>query len=227
MSTTNNHSNSPPYSPPLDTGLDFIHINEHFLIVNKPHGLLSVPGKGEDKMDCLSHRVQQRFPLANIVHRLDMETSGIFIMALHRRAQSSLGKLFEQRAIKKEYIAVVAGLLSDTQGTIDLPMRGDWENRPRQMIDPNQGKSALTHFEVIQTNSETGISRILLRPHTGRSHQLRLHMQAIGHPILGDRLYAPESTINAADRLLLHASKIHFCYPDNNTEYRIECPPTF
>lgn len=201
------------YCPPPDTGLDLRYQDEHLLIVNKPAGLLSVPGRGEDKQDCLIFRVQANYPEALIVHRLDMSTSGILVLARSKTAHAQLSKLFECRQVHKRYIAVVHGLFTASRGRIALPIITDWPNRPRQMVDFTMGKASDTRFTILNQSISRHISSVLLEPLTGRTHQLRLHLQAIGHPILGDKLYAPTAIAQQSERLLLHAQSLSFQHP--------------
>jgi len=200
--------------------------DEHYIVLNKPANLLSVPGRGADKQDCLSARVQVRWPSALIVHRLDYDTSGLILMALSKAAQSEAGKLFQNRAIEKTYIAIVSGIPEQSSGSIDLPMRCDIERRPLQIIDHEQGKSALTHWQLLESYPNNS-SRIVLSPHTGRSHQLRLHMKALGHPILGDNLYGSTETHAMSPRLLLHASRLKFIHPFSGQAIELKSPPSF
>jgi len=182
------------------------------LLVEKPAGLLSVPGKPVNHKDCLESRIQDDFPEARIVHRLDMATSGIMVLALNAAAHRHLGLQFERRHIKKNYVANVWGVISEDQGVVELPLRCDWPNRPLQMVDFEQGKSASTHWQVLERGNNS--TRLLLSPKTGRSHQLRVHMQQIGHPILGDVFYAHEDAMQAANRLMLHAQSLILFHPD-------------
>lgn len=204
---------SPPYAPPPDHGLMILHEDEALLVLNKPAGLLSVPGRGPDKADCLASRVQRRFPDALTVHRLDMETSGLILMARGPAIQRALSELFARRQVSKRYAAVVAGRVDPPRGEIDLPLLTDWPNRPRQMVEPRLGKPSQTRYALRHFDVATDTSRIALEPLTGRSHQLRVHMLAIGHPILGDSLYAPAAVRHAAPRLLLHAEYLAFAHP--------------
>jgi len=215
------------YEPPPDAGLDIRYLDNDLIILNKPSGLLSVPGRGEGCDDCLVTRVQREFPQALVVHRLDMPTSGLMLMALNSMAQSVLGRLFQQRKVGKSYVAVVAGRPCPGEGEVDLPLNKDWPNRPRQKIDYESGKPALTRYRLLAHDAQTGTSRVRLEPHTGRSHQLRMHMMAIGHPILGDELYAPPEWYRAAPRLLLHAQSLAFAHPLSKQLIRIECPADF
>jgi tRNA pseudouridine32 synthase/23S rRNA pseudouridine746 synthase len=188
-------------------------VDEHLLVLDKPAGLLAVPGRGEDKQDCLSARAQALWPDALVVHRLDMATSGLFLMGRGIHMQRVLGRAFAERRVRKRYEAVVAGTMGapGARGTIELPLAPDWPNRPRQKVDAAHGKPSTTHWQVLA--GEGRHTRVALVPLTGRSHQLRVHLQAIGHPILGDALYAPPEVGAAAGRLLLHASALELAHP--------------
>jgi tRNA pseudouridine32 synthase/23S rRNA pseudouridine746 synthase len=194
-------------------------------VLDKPSGHLAVPGRGPDKQDSLSSRVQARYPDALIVHRLDMSTSGLMVMALTPTAQRTLSKAFAAREVHKRYIAVVAGLLEpppDAWGMIDLPIVVDWPNRPRRVVDRVAGKPSQTRWRVL--GYENGATRVELEPLTGRTHQLRVHMQALGHPILGDALYGSGQ---AAQRLLLHAQSLAFAHPVTGETVKFDCAPPF
>ena len=201
------------YNPPIHTSLYIFYEDEYLLIVNKPSGLLSVPGRGEDKQDCLISRVQEEFPDALIVHRLDMSTSGLMVIARGKDNERKLSILFQQRKINKKYIAVIDGILSPQMGEVDLPLITDWPNRPKQKVDFESGKASQTQYKVINYNKTKNTSYIELTPITGRTHQLRVHMQSIGHAILGDELYAKKDIIVKSSRLLLHASYLSFEHP--------------
>ena len=218
---------APAYFPPPDTGLDVRHIDADLLIVDKPSGLLSVPGRGPGMDDNLASRVQARFPEALTVHRLDMDTSGLLVMARNPEAHRALGRLFELRQVEKEYIAVVAGRVADSERSIALPLIADWPNRPRQMVDFVQGKPALTHLEVLSYDAGSDTTRVRLNPETGRSHQLRVHLQSIGHPILGDDLYAPPEILGRSPRLLLHAAMLAFSHPVSGEWLVVTSEPPF
>jgi len=198
------------YTPP-DVPLDIVHADHELLIVGKPEGLLSVPGKGEHLADCLLARVQTAFPDALLVHRLDRDTSGVMVFALTRHAQRHLGLQFEKRFIKKTYVARVQGQVAEKTGTIELPLIVDWPNRPRQMVDHENGKPAMTEWRV--QRSSTAETRMRLFPKTGRSHQLRVHMLAIGHPILGDPFYA-DGPARDFPRMMLHSESLRLRHPD-------------
>ncbi len=213
---------SSEYNPPQDP-LVVIHSDHHLLLVDKPAGLLSVPGKGEHLADCLLARVQNAFPEGLLVHRLDRDTSGVMVFALTPHAQRHLGLQFEKRMMKKTYIAQVHGKLEPKEGTVDLPLIVDWPNRPRQMVCHETGKQAVTDWRVVRYGD--GTSRVRLFPQTGRSHQLRVHMLAMGHPIMGDPFYA-EGEARNAPRLMLHAETLQLRHPDGGKGMRFtaKCP---
>ena len=189
-----------------------LYADEHIVVINKPYDLLSVPGKGPDKQDCLWFRVQQQgFPTARIVHRLDYATSGLMVLALTASAHALISKQFQQRDVSKRYHAIISGIPTEDNGIIDQPLRCDWERRPLQMVDHEQGKQAITRWEVIERLSNA--TRVHLFPKTGRSHQLRVHMLWMGHPIAGDRFYADEAALSLSDRLMLHAEELAFTHP--------------
>lgn len=192
-----------------------VYVDEHVLALDKPSGLLAVPGRGADKQDCLSARAQRLWPDALVVHRLDMATSGLFLMARGPSMQRILSRAFEQRAVAKRYEAVVSGRLGapGERGRIDLPLAADWPNRPLQKVDAAHGRPSVTDWEVLQYDAGADRTRVALAPLTGRSHQLRVHLQAIGHPILGDTLYAPADVQARAPRLLLHAAALRLAHP--------------
>lgn len=220
-------STSSAYSPPPAGRLDFHYIDAALLVVDKPSGLLSVPGRGPGKQDSLVSRVQARFPGARSVHRLDMGTSGLVVLALDPDIQRELGRQFEFRQVEKCYVAVVAGHVAQEECQINLPLIADWPNRPRQMVDHVRGKPSLTGLKVLGYDRASDTTRVQLMPETGRSHQLRVHMQAIGHPILGDELYAPQHIVDKAPRLLLHAAFLAFSHPWTTTRLAIHSPPSF
>jgi tRNA pseudouridine32 synthase/23S rRNA pseudouridine746 synthase len=197
------------YNPPLKPYLDIVFQDDDIIVFNKPSGLLSVPGK--EHADCLQARAQRVFPTATIVHRLDMATSGLMVMALNKSAHRHISKQFELRETTKTYQAVVFDNVQQDSGEINLPLICDWPNRPKQMVDHEQGKKALTHWRVLERNANT--TRVELKPVTGRSHQLRVHMLSIQHPIIGDTLYAHEQALDMADRLNLHAMFLSLRHP--------------
>ena len=213
-----------------DTDQDFetIYADAHLLVLNKPSGLLSVPGKGTDKADCLSSRVQKYYPDALVVHRLDMATSGLMLMARGPTMQTALSKLIETRAIHKRYVAVVDGCMTagaDWQ-LIDLPIALDWPNRPLRIISPD-GKPSQTRWRGLHHDADKNTTHVELEPITGRSHQLRMHLKALGHPLLGDALYAPATVYAKAGRLLLHACGLQFVHPANDERLVFENAPEF
>jgi len=210
------------YAPPIDP-LKVLHDDHEIVVVEKPAGLLSVPGKGPHLADCLLARVQDVFPTALLVHRLDRDTSGVMIFGLTPHAQRHLGLQFEKRQTKKTYVARVAGRMEPKTGTVDLPLTVDWPNRPRQMVCHETGRAAQTDWRVMKAQEDE--SRVRLFPKTGRSHQLRVHMLALGHVILGDPLYA---TGAAADhpRLMLHSEELRIRHPDGGegVKFRAKAP---
>ncbi len=188
-------------------------MDEHLVVLDKPAGLLAVPGRGEDKQDCLSERARRMWPDALVVHRLDMATSGLFLMARSLHVQRVLGRAFAEREVGKRYVAVVAGHPGAVRATgeIALPLAADWPNRPLQKVDREHGRPSTTRWRVLAHEGDA--ARLELQPLTGRSHQLRVHLQAIGHPILGDALYAPPEALARAPRLLLHATALELAHP--------------
>lgn len=187
-----------------------LHTDDALIVADKPAGLPSVPGRPAELHDCLWLRVRAQFADALVVHRLDMATSGLMLFARGIEAQRRLSRAFAQREVEKTYEAIVAGVVADDSGEIELPLAADWPNRPRQIVDPARGKPSLTRWRVLAREADR--TRVALEPLTGRSHQLRVHLAAIGHPIVGDALYAPPAA-QAADRLLLHASALRLVHP--------------
>ncbi|TKA96119.1 RluA family pseudouridine synthase [Cereibacter changlensis] len=211
------------YNPP-DVPLSLLHHDSQVVVVDKPAGLLSVPGKGEDKADCLIERLRGVFPEILLVHRLDRDTSGVMVFALTKSAQGALGQQFEKRQTKKVYVARLAGLLEPREGRVDLPLTVDWPNRPRQHVNHETGRPAVTDWRVVKyLHKET---RVRLMPQTGRSHQLRVHMQSLGHPILGDPLYA-EGAAREFPRLMLHAESLRFRHPETGKSATFSAPCPF
>lgn len=212
------------YTPPLSPYLDILYQDDDIIVLNKPSGLLSVPGKAVQHKDSLQLRVMRVFPTATIVHRLDMATSGILIMALNKDSHRQISKQFELRETKKRYIARVCGEVATDKGEIELPLICDWPNRPKQKVCYEYGKKALTRWRVIQRRSTETLMELI--PHTGRSHQLRVHMLRLGHPILGDRLYAPPEALSMANRLQLHANQLAFKHPKTQKwmDFVAPCP---
>ncbi|TMO26486.1 MULTISPECIES: bifunctional tRNA pseudouridine(32) synthase/23S rRNA pseudouridine(746) synthase RluA [Pseudoalteromonas] len=213
------------YNPPMTPYLSIVYQDDDLLIVNKPSGLLTVPGKDPKHADCLISRVNRVFPTAKIVHRLDMATSGIICLAMHKEAHRNLSIQFQDRKTAKRYIARVFGKLDQQTGSVDLPLICDWPNRPKQMVDHDNGKPSLTHFKVLER--EQSSTRVELTPITGRSHQLRVHMLSLGHPILGDKLYAHPEAFAMAPRLQLHAEMLTLAHPVSGETLIFEAAPEF
>ncbi|HMC14810.1 MAG TPA: RluA family pseudouridine synthase [Albitalea sp.] len=203
--------------------MHIVHADAALIAVDKPEGMLAVPGRGEAKQDCAAARVQARFGDALVVHRLDMATSGLMLLARGIAVQRALGAAFARREIHKRYVAVVEGLVAEDAGEIDLPLAADWPNRPRQKIDPSHGKASLTRYRVLARDLAGNTTRLELEPVTGRTHQLRVHLLGIGHPIVGDRLYA--APVHA--RLLLHASCIELVHPALGHALSLSSEPPF
>lgn len=223
MAVALNRGMSNDYAPPTDP-LTILHEDAHVLAVDKPCGLLSVPGRGEHLADCLLTRVQAVFPDALLVHRLDRDTSGIMVFAVTPHAQRNLSKQFEMRKARKTYVARVWGRMVQKTGTVDLPLSVDWPNRPRQKVDHATGKQAITEWRVQRV--ENGTTRLRLFPRTGRSHQLRVHMLALGHPILGDPLYATGVAADAP-RMMLHAAELRVSHPESGVGMAFKAPVRF
>lgn len=217
---------APPYLVPhSQEAIRILYEDAHLLLVRKPDLLLSIPGRHPLNKDCLITRLQQRYPSATIVHRLDLDTSGIMVIPLDKPTHAHISRQFQQRLVQKTYHAVVYGVVTADSGEIDLPIAVDWDNRPRQKICHERGKSALTRYRVLARRSDR--SRLLLAPVTGRSHQLRIHLRELGHPILGCDMYAHEHALGMADRLMLHATTLAFEHPATGEWLAGECPPDF
>ena len=212
-----------------------IYADEALLVLDKPSGLLSVPGRGADKQDCLSLRVQQQFADACVVHRLDMATSGLLLMARGAAMQRLLNAAFAARTVHKRYEALVSGLLQPAPDAVDahgwgditLPIRIDWPQRPRRVIDTELGQPSYTRWRVLAHDGASPSTRLALEPITGRSHQLRVHLQAIGHPILGDALYAPPAIAAQTSRLMLHACHLSLTHPISGATLTLDSPAPF
>jgi tRNA pseudouridine32 synthase/23S rRNA pseudouridine746 synthase len=202
-----------------------IHEDPHLLLIHKPDLLLSVPGRHPINRDCMITRLQQRYPEVLLVHRLDLDTSGIMILARDKPTQSALSRLFQERAVSKRYRAWVHGEVKDDSGTIDLPIARDWDNRPLQRICAIDGKASLTHYRVLERRPAATLLELL--PVTGRSHQLRIHCRELGHPIYGCDMYAPPAVLGSAPRLMLHATRIAFRHPATGRELVGHCPAPF
>ena len=214
MSDTELQPNTKPFIVPhCHEEVVILHEDNELLLVNKPSGLLSVPGKHPANKDCLISRIQSTYPEARIVHRLDMDTSGIMVVALNAQCHRALNRLFSEREVTKAYEAKVYGNIEKDYGAIELPLICDWPNRPKQKVDFEHGKKATTHYDVISRNTQEHTTRVLLTPVTGRSHQLRVHLAELGHPILGCDFYAHPQALAMSERLLLHATRLEFMHP--------------
>ncbi len=211
------------YAPPTGP-LDILHRDDDILLLNKPSGLLSVPGKAVEHADCLESRAKMAFPEALLVHRLDMDTSGVMIFAMNKAAQRHLGLQFERRHTVKTYEALIWGQPGD-KGEVELPLCTDWPNRPLQRVDMEHGKAAHTRWEIVARHATHARAR--LYPTTGRSHQLRVHMLAIGHVMLGDRFYARGAALTAAPRLCLHALSLEIYHPSDGARRAFHAPCPF
>ena len=213
------------YFPPLEPYLVVLHQDDDIVVLDKPSGLLTVAGKDPALADCLEARVREKWPTATVVHRLDKDTSGILLMALNKKALGFLGSQFEHRKTTKSYVARVWGVMERDSGLVDLPLATDWEQKPRQKVDHEHGRPSQTEWQVI--GREANATRVRLTPITGRTHQLRVHMLAIGHPILGDQFYATGEALAAADRLQLHAEMLSFFHPKDGLERTFVAPCPF
>jgi tRNA pseudouridine32 synthase/23S rRNA pseudouridine746 synthase len=213
------------YTPPVEPWLEVLYQDKDLIVLNKPSGLLTNPGRGEHLADCLLSRVQQPYPLAQLVHRLDMATSGVVVIALRRASERALKQQFADRTVSKRYLAVVWGTLQQAEGTVDMPLIADSSNPPKQKVCYSHGKSAITHYRLLQQLPDRAL--VELKPVTGRSHQLRMHMLALGHPILGDAFYASGAALNAAPRLLLHAATLELNQPYNGKRLRFDADTDF
>jgi tRNA pseudouridine32 synthase/23S rRNA pseudouridine746 synthase len=206
--------------------LDFIYCDDFLLVANKPAELLAVPGRGSNGSDSLTSRVQQVYPDALCVHRLDMSTSGLLILARGHEMHKRLSQMFRERMVKKCYVAIVAGRVAPDQGAVELALSADWPNRPRQKVDLVNGKCSLTRYRVVAYDAADHTSRVELEPVTGRTHQLRVHMAALGHPIIGDRLYGGDNS-PAANRLMLHARSLSFTHPSSSMQLTLSSEAPF
>lgn len=215
---------NPVYNPPMEPYVSIIYQDEDFLVLDKPSGLLSVPGRDPALSDSLATRVQKTFRNALMINRLDKDTSGIVLMSLNKKAHAAIARQFEERTTEKSYVAVVWGTVADESGHIDLPLAIDPDNKPRHRVDFTNGKNAQTDWQVLERLSLPA-TRLRLHPLTGRTHQLRVHMKALGHPILGDEFYSEGDALAAAPRLLLHAEKLGFRHPDGqDISFSSPCP---
>ncbi|MGP9802574.1 RluA family pseudouridine synthase [Rheinheimera sp. NSM] len=213
------------YRPPTGIPLNILYQDKDLIVLNKPAGLLTNPGRGAHLADCLLSRVQQQYPQALLVHRLDLATSGIVVMALRRKAEAALKQQFAERRVSKRYLALVWGKPVPAEGTVDLPLLADSHNPPKQKVCFSAGKAAITHYKVLQQLADRAL--VELTPITGRSHQLRMHMLQLGHPILGDAFYATPEALAAAPRLMLHAASLELNQPYNGSRLRFDADSDF
>lgn len=212
-----------------------LYVDAHLLVVDKPAGLLAVPGRGEDKQDCLVARLRSDWPDALVVHRLDMATSGLMVFARDPATQATLGRQFAERRVYKRYVAVVDGRLEPVEKTqddegwsmIDLPLMADWPRRPLQKVDAAEGKPSGTRWRVLAHDPQARTTRVSLQPLTGRTHQLRVHLLALGHAIVGDALYAGPAVAARSPRLLLHAETLALAHPVTGQPLRFDAAPAF
>ena len=217
-----------PYIVPVcEAEIDILYQDDYLLLIHKPDLLLSMPGKHPDNKDSAITRLLKDFPSASLVHRLDLDTSGIMIIPLSKPVNAHISRQFQERTIEKTYTAVLYGHLKDDEGTIDLPIAKDWENRPLQKICHDKGKASLTNYTVIERLDEPFSTKVLFKPVTGRSHQLRIHSREIGHPILGCDLYATDEAFFMAKRLMLHATSISFEHPVTHKRVEGYCESPF
>ena len=222
-----NPSTQPYIVPRCEDEVGILYRDPHLLVVNKPEFLLSIPGRHPLNKDCLITRLRRDYPSASIVHRLDLDTSGIMVIPLSKPVHSHISRQFQERAVEKSYHALVYGLVERDYGEIDLPIAPDWADRPRQKICYERGKNALTRYEVLERNAAKNHTRLLLRPVTGRSHQLRIHLRELGHPILGCDMYANAQALACSPRLLLHASQLGFVHPHSGAALAFQSPLPF
>lgn len=215
------------YNPPIEPWLSILYQDEEIMVVDKPAELLSVPGKGAELHDSIITRIQWEFPEAETVHRLDMSTSGILVIALTKVAERELKRQFRERETYKRYIADVFGIMEEDGGMIDLPLICDWERRPKQMVCFERGKEARTAYRVLFRNYQENFTRVSLNPLTGRSHQLRVHLLSLGHVILGDRFYAQGEALQQRSRLALHACELKLIHPTTKEALHFKVAPPF
>lgn len=213
--------------PPCEKEIEILYQDDDLLLINKPDGLLSVPGRLPQNKDSVNTRLLKDFPEMGMAHRLDLDTSGMMIVPLNKPALAHVNKQFQDRKIHKTYTAVLYGQVEKDEGKIDLPLIFDWPNRPMQKVCQDCGKGALTLYKVLERNVEANTTRVLFTPITGRSHQLRIHSRELGHPILGCDMYATQEIHEMTDRLLLHATEITFTHPSTGEPLNWVCEPEF
>ena len=213
--------------PPCDKEIDILYQDDDVLLINKPAGLLSVPGRHPLNKDSINTRLLTLFPQMGMAHRLDLDTSGLMIIPLNKPALAHINKQFQDRKIHKTYTAVLFGLVEHDEGRVDLPLIFDWPNRPLQKVCQSSGKGALTLYKVLNRDKHANTTRVLFTPITGRSHQLRIHSREMGHPIIGCDMYATRQAYEMGDRLMLHATDIRFTHPTTGKTIQHTCPPDF
>lgn len=214
-------------APACDEQVEILFQDDAILLINKPSGLLSLSGKSPLNKDSVHFRIIQQFPLATMVHRLDFGTSGVMLLALSKSVNGNLTRQFQNRAVNKNYVAILDGCVEEDEGVIDLPIAKDRPNFPRLKICRDSGKRALSHYRVLERLNKPLRSRVLFTPHTGRTHQLRLHSRELGHPILGCDLYGSKRTLSMSDRLLLHAQSLEFDHPVSSQRMKFTCNCSF
>ena len=207
--------------------LPILYSDETMLVIDKPAGLLSQPGRRAEKWDSAITRIKAHYPQAVAVHRLDEPTSGLMMVPINKAMGSGLSKSFRERLVNKRYEAIVTGIMEKDEGSVDFPLMADWPNRPRQKIDFENGRASLTHYWVLERNLKENWTRVDLEPYTGRSHQLRMHLMALGHAILGDPLYADPETLSRAPRMLLHAKHLDLDHPLTGQKLVFDSPVPF
>ena len=213
--------------PYCDRPIGIVFVDDDLLVVDKPYGLLSVPGRDIANRDCVPSRLRDEFGELRIIHRLDFDTSGVMVLARNAEAHRRVNRQFERREVEKFYEALVWGLPAQSDGKIELPIIVDWPNRPKKIVDPTNGKHALTYYRVLERDGPKNFARVELKPVTGRSHQLRVHLAEIGHPILGCPFYAHDEARFAAQRLMLHARQLQFTHPTSGATMLFKAPTPF
>ncbi len=213
--------------PPCDKEIEILYQDDDILLINKPDGLLSVPGRHPLNRDCVNNRLLKLFPGMGMAHRLDLDTSGMMIVPLNKPALAHINKQFQDRKIHKTYTAVLFGIVAKNDGKIDLPLIFDWPNRPMQKVCQSSGKGALTRYKVLYRDEAANTTRVIFTPITGRSHQLRIHSREMGHPIIGCDMYATRQAYEMGDRLMLHATDISFTHPTTGKIISQTCEPAF
>ncbi len=213
--------------PPCDKEIEILYQDNDLLLINKPDGLLSVPGRHPLNRDCVNNRLLKIFPNMGMAHRLDLDTSGMMIIPLNKPTLAHINQQFQNRNVSKTYTAILAGIVEQDEGKVDLPLIFDWPNRPMQKVCQASGKGALTLYKVLRRDSTSNTTRVLFTPITGRSHQLRIHSREMGHPIVGCDMYATREIYEMGERLMLHATDIAFTHPMTGEQIQGTCEPEF